>query len=235
MVLKNKLGITSQVELNREEERLSKQALVYLWEQNSLLDFKSGSIKGLKFIHKKTFEDVYYFAGEFRNVNIGKGNFMFCNVQYIETALAEVENMNQSNLKEIVEKYSELNVVHPFREGNGRTSRFWLDDILKTELGQVVNWNNIDKVDYFNAMIQSPTNTAELYNLIKYNLTFDTNDREIFFKGLDSSYWYEDMNEYRTKDLVKEEELDKINSNIDKNYEKGLKKQEKSKDNEIER
>ncbi len=202
-MLKNKLNITSSSELKRVEERITKNNIIELWE-SGLLDYqKIGSFEQLRYIHERTFEDIYDFAGKIREVNLAKDNFQFANVQYLEESIEKVELMPQSNLKEIIDKYSEMNIVHPFREGNGRTTRLWLDSILKKELGKVVNWNEIDKEEYFSAIVKSHTNTEELEELIGNNLTDKIYDREVFFKGLDTSYWYEELNEYSTAEIYK--------------------------------
>lgn len=213
LALKNKLNITSSSELKKVEERISKTEIIEMWQNNELENFQSGSVNLLKFIHLRTFNKLYDFAGEIRTVQIAKGNFQFANVQFIDNALAYVESLPNSSLKEIVNKYAEMNVVHPFREGNGRTTRLWLDDMLKRNIGVVVDWNEIDNVEYMNAMIKSTNDTSLLYDLLKHNLTDKIYDRDVFFKGLDTSYYYEDMNEFDSKDMYLEskESIEKIN------------------------
>lgn len=206
-VLDNLLGIRKQAELNREEERITKLAIITLWENNLLDNYQTGTYEMLAFIHEFIFNDVYEWAGKTRDVNIYKDDFAFVPVIYLETALQEVEKMSQKTLVDIVEKYAEMNVVHPFREGNGRAARIWLDQMLKKELGMCIDWNGIDKQDYFDAMVKSHTNTSGLYLLFSNNLTEQINDRELFFKGIDSSYWYEGLNEYKMLDIQQENDL----------------------------
>lgn len=196
MVLKNKLNIISQIELNKAEEKISKEKAVMLFDSGKIDTIKAGTVEGLKQIHKFLFEDIYDFAGVIRNVNISKGNFRFAPVMYLEQALQNIEKMPQSTFDEIVEKYVEMNVAHPFREGNGRATRIWLDLIFKKELKMVVDWNKIDKDDYLSAMERSPIKDIEIKHLLKNALTDKIDEREIFMKGIDVSYYYEGYDEY---------------------------------------
>ena len=201
MVLENKLGITNSSELAREEERLSKKRALELFETQRFNAMKAGTFKTLKEIHKYLFQDVYDFAGELRTVNIAKGNFRFAPVMYLQAALENIERMPQATFDEIIEKYVEMNIAHPFREGNGRSTRIWLDLILKAELNLVVNWNKIDKEDYLLAMERSPIKDIEIKHLIKNALTDKTNDREVYMKGIDASYNYEGYSTFNSKNL----------------------------------
>ena len=201
MTLKNKFNIENPVELARVEEKISKQKAISLWQGNELKNFKSGTFKTLAYIHKRLFEEIYYFAGEIRAENISKGNFRFASAIYLREAVFSVEKLPQKNFSEIVKKYVEMNVAHPFREGNGRSMRFWLDDILKNELQRVIDWSKIDKNAYLQAMERSPINDFEIKKLLDAALTDKINDREIFMKGLDVSYFYENYFAYRSKDL----------------------------------
>ena len=201
MVLENKLGITNSSELAREEERLSKQRALELFEAQHFNAMKAGTFKSLQEIHKYLFQDVYDFAGELRTVNIAKGNFRFAPVMYLQAALENIERMPQSTFDEIIEKYVEMNIAHPFREGNGRSTRIWLDLILKTELNLVVDWNKIDKEDYLLAMERSPIKDIEIKHLIKNALTDKINDREVYMKGIDASYNYEGYSTFNSKNL----------------------------------
>ena len=201
MVLENKLGITNSSELAREEERLSKKRALELFETQRFNAMKVGTFKTLKEIHKYLFQDVYDFAGELRTVNIAKGNFRFAPVMYLQAALENIEKMPQSTFDEIIEKYVEMNIAHPFREGNGRSTRIWLDLILKTELNLVVDWNKIDKEDYLLAMERSPIKDIEIKHLIKNALTNKINDREVYMKGIDASYNYEGYSTFNSKNL----------------------------------
>lgn len=201
MVLENKLGITNSSELAREEERLSKKRALELFETQRFNAMKVGTFKTLKEIHKYLFQDVYDFAGELRTVNIAKGNFRFAPVMYLQAALENIEKMPQSTFDEIIEKYVEMNIAHPFREGNGRSTRIWLDLILKTELNLVVDWNKIDKEDYLLAMERSPIKDIEIKHLIKNALTDKINDREVYMKGIDASYNYEGYSTFNSKNL----------------------------------
>ena len=201
MVLENKLGITNSSELAREEERLSKKRALELFETQRFNAMEAGTFKALKGIHKYLFQDVYDFAGELRTVNIAKGNFRFAPVMYLQAALENIEKMPQATFDEIIEKYVEMNIAHPFREGNGRSTRIWLDLILKTELNLVVDWNKIDKEDYLLAMERSPIKDIEIKHLIKNALTDKINDREVYMKGIDASYNYEGYSTFNSKNL----------------------------------
>ncbi len=201
MVLENKLGISDSAELARQKEKISKKKALELYEKGLLDSFDAGTFATLSKIHKYLFDEIYYFAGKIRDVNIAKGNFRFASVIYLQQALEHIERMPQSTYEEIIAKYVEMNVAHPFREGNGRSTRIWLDLILKKELGQVVDWNNVDKNDYLLAMERSPIKDIELRELLKQALTTETNDREIYIKGIDASYNYEGYFAYKTKDL----------------------------------
>ncbi len=200
-MLENKLGIKSAVELAREEERISKKKAVELFENGTLDSLQAGKTQSLMSIHKALFEEIYEFAGEIRKVNIAKGNFRFAPVMYLETALENIDKMPQSTFDEIVEKYVEMNIAHPFREGNGRATRIWLDCILKKEIGKVVDWSLVDKEDYLLAMERSPIKDTEIKHVLKNALTDRINDREIFMKGIDHSYYYEDYTTFKTEEL----------------------------------
>ena len=201
MTLENKLGITDSTELFRVEEKISKLKAIELFENKVIYDLKVGTFESLAFIHKYLFDEIYDFAGEIRTVNIAKGNFRFAPVMYLKSALEHIDNMPQSNFDEIVEKYVEMNVAHPFREGNGRSARIWLDFIFKKELGQVVDWSKIDKEDYLLAMERSPIKNIEIKVLLKDALTTKINDREVYMKGIDASYHYEGYAIYRAEEL----------------------------------
>ncbi|NSN12436.1 Fic family protein [Enterococcus faecalis] len=200
-MLENKLGIINQLELNRVEERVSKEKAKQLYDSGDIDRVEIGTFKGLSYIHNYLFEDIYEFAGKVRSQNISKGNFRFAPVMYLEITLEHIDKMPQRNLDEIVAKYVEMNIAHPFREGNGRATRIWLDLILKKELKQVVDWNLIDKEDYLSAMERSPVKDLEIKYLISNALTDKINDREIFMKGIDISYYYEGYTEYNVEDL----------------------------------
>ncbi len=200
-MLENKLGITNQAELNRAEERISKQKAKTMYDTGDINKIEVGTIKGLKQIHKYLFEDIYEFAGEIRTVNIAKGNFRFAPVLYLENALENIEKMPQSTYEEIIAKYVEMNIAHPFREGNGRSTRIWLDLILKNELKKVVDWNKVDKENYLSAMERSPVNDLEIRFLLQNALTESIHDREVYMKGIDVSYYYEGYSEFTTGDL----------------------------------
>lgn len=202
MVLENKLGITDPAELARAEEKRSKTNAARLFESGGLRKMKPGTLEALLEIHRVLFEDVYEFAGKVRTVNIAKGNFRFAPVMYLEASLKSIEKMPQSTFEEIVEKYVEMNIAHPFREGNGRSMRIWLDVMLAAELGRVVDWSRVDKEDYLLAMERSPVKDVEIKFLLKAALTDKTNDREIYMKGIDNSYLYEGYSAYRTEDLA---------------------------------
>lgn len=201
MVLENKLGIEDSTELAREEEKISKKKALELFESGVLDSYQAGTFKTLAQIHKYLFDEIYDFAGEIRKVNIAKGNFRFAPVMYLEQALAHIDAMPQSTYEEIIAKYVEMNVAHPFREGNGRSIRIWLDLILKKELSQVVDWSKVDKEDYLLAMERSPIKDVEIKELLRPALTSEINDREVYMKGLDASYNYEGYFTYKTKDL----------------------------------
>lgn len=201
MTLKNKLGITDSAELAREEERISKKRALELFERRLLDAMEPGTYRTLQRIHEYLFRDIYEFAGKTRTVNLAKGNFRFAPVMYLDAALANIEKMPQSNFNEIVEKYVEMNVAHPFREGNGRSTRIWLDLILKKELGLVIDWSQVEKEDYLMAMERSPVKDIEIKFILKAALTDKINDREVYMKGIDHSYYYEGYNIYRTEDL----------------------------------
>lgn len=202
MVLENKLNITDQVELNKAEEKISKIKAKKLFDSGKIEKIKVGTFAGLKQIHKYLFEDIYDFAGKLRTVNIAKGNFRFAPVMYLAQSLKQIDKMPQSNFDEIVEKYVEMNVAHQFREGNGRATRIWLDLIFKKELKKVVDWNKIDKADYLSAMERSPIKDIEIKHLLQNALTDKINEREIFMKGIDVSYYYEGYDEYNIHDLI---------------------------------
>ncbi len=201
MVLENKLGITESAELARVEEKISKKKAKEMFENGFLDSLNAGGFDSLSKIHHYLFDEIYSFAGQIRTVNIAKGNFRFAPVMYLKSALKSIDQMPQSNFDEIIEKYVEMNVAHPFREGNGRCTRIWLDLILKKELGKVVDWSKVDKNDYLLAMERSPIKDVEIKVLLKNALIPDINDREVYMKGIDSSYHYEGYNLFRTKDL----------------------------------
>ncbi|MBE5748507.1 MAG: cell filamentation protein Fic [Clostridiales bacterium] len=201
MALENKLGLTNSADLAREEERISKKKALELFENGILNNLKPGTFDTLKTIHKYLFEDIYDFAGKTRNVNISKGNFRFASLMYLDAALANIDKMPQSTFDEIVEKYVEMNIAHPFREGNGRSTRIWLDHIFKQELKQVIDWSKIDKEDYLQAMERSPIKDIEIKYILKQALTDDINSREIFMKGIDHSYYYEGYTTFKTEEL----------------------------------
>ncbi|MGN0243205.1 MAG: protein adenylyltransferase Fic [Lachnospiraceae bacterium] len=200
-MLENKLGITSSADLAREEERISKKKAVMLFEKGVLDNLPVGTFSALQVIHKFLFDDIYDFAGKIRTVNIAKGNFRFVPLIYIDTALENIDKMPQSSFDEIVEKYVEMNIAHPFREGNGRSTRIWLDHILKTEIGKVVDWSKVDKEDYLLAMERSPIRDIEIKYLLKAALTDDINSRELYMKGIDHSYYYEGYTTFKTEEL----------------------------------
>lgn len=200
-MLDNKLGITNQVELAKAEERISKANAKRLYDSGDINNLEIGTYKGLADIHNYLFADIYDFAGKTRTVNISKGNFRFAPVMYLEISLNHIDSMPQATIEEIVAKYVEMNIAHPFREGNGRSTRIWLDLILKKELGKVVDWNLIDKDNYLSAMERSPVNDLEIRYLISNALTASIDDREVYMKGIDVSYYYEGYTEYTTDDL----------------------------------
>ena len=201
MTLENKLGITSSAELATQEERLSKKRALELFESGMLHKLEAGTFKTLQTIHKQLFMDIYDFAGKVRSVNIAKGGFRFVPAMYLLDALIQIERMPQSTFDEIIEKYVEMNVAHPFREGNGRSTRIWLDLILKKELQLVIDWSKVNKEDYLSAMERSPIKDLEIKFLLKNALTEHINDREVYIKGIDASYMYEGYEEFKTKDL----------------------------------
>lgn len=201
MTLENKLGITSSAELATQEERLSKKRALELFESGMLHKLEAGTFKTLQTIHKQLFMDIYDFAGKVRSINIAKGGFRFVPAMYLLDALIQIERMPQSTFDEIIEKYVEMNVAHPFREGNGRSTRIWLDLILKKELQLVIDWSKVNKEDYLSAMERSPIKDLEIKFLLKNALTEHINDREVYMKGIDASYMYEGYEEFKTKDL----------------------------------
>lgn len=201
MVITNKLGITDSPTLAREEERISKKSATRLFEQNLLNNMSSGTWTTLQDIHKILFQDIYDFAGELRTVNISKGNFRFVPVIYLSEAVKTIERMPQNSFDEIVEKYVEMNVAHPFREGNGRSMRLWLDHMLCVELQKTIDWSQIDKETFLSAMERSPVNDLEIKAVLGEALTDDINNRELFMKGLDHSYYFEGYQLFKSKDL----------------------------------
>ena len=201
MRIENKLGLTSSDDLAREEERLSKKKAVELFENGMLDTLPAGKFSTLQAIHKYLFEDIYDFAGKLRTVNLAKGNFRFAPLMYLEAALANIDKMPQSTFDEIIEKYVEMNIAHPFREGNGRSTRIWLDHILKTEIGKVVDWNKVDKEDYLLAMERSPIKDVKIKALLKAALSDEINSREVYLNGIDQSYYYEGFTAFRAGDL----------------------------------
>ena len=200
-MLENKLSLTSAADLAREEERISKKKAVELFEKGLLDPCPAGVFSTLQKIHRHLFEDIYEFAGQVRTVNIAKGNFRFAPVMYLDAALANIDKMPQSTFDEIIEKYVEMNAAHPFREGNGRSTRIWLDHILKTEIGMVIDWSLVDKEDYLLAMERSPIKDIEIKHVLKAALTDEVNSREVFLKGIDHSYYYEGYMTYKAQDL----------------------------------
>ena len=205
MALDNKLGLTSSADLAREEERISKKKALELFESGMLDRLGAGKFSTLKAIHKYLFDEIYDFAGEIRNVNLSKGNFRFAPLMYLESALDHIDKMPQSTFDEIVEKYVEMNIAHPFREGNGRSTRIWLDMIFKAELHLVIDWSKIDKEDYLLAMERSPIRDIEIKHLLKNALTDDIHNRELYMKGIDHSYYYEGYTTYKAEELLKQD------------------------------
>ena len=201
MVLENKLGITESAELARIEEKISKKKALELFENGILDSLSPGTFSSLAFIHKYLFDEIYDFAGEIRTVNLAKGNFRFAPVMYLKPALEHIENMPQSNFEEIIDKYVEMNVAHPFREGNGRSTRIWLDLILKKEIEKVVDWHSVDKQDYLLSMERSPIKSLEIKELLRNALTDNIENRDVYMKGIDASYNYEGYYTYKTEDL----------------------------------
>ena len=201
MRMENKLGLTSSDDLAREEERLSKKKAVELFENGVLDTLPAGKFTTLQAIHKYLFEDIYDFAGKLRTVNLAKGNFRFAPLMYLEAALANIDRMPQSTFDEIIEKYVEMNIAHPFREGNGRSTRIWLDHILRTEIGKVVDWSKVDKEDYLLAMERSPIKDVKIKALLKAALSDEINSREVYLNGIDQSYYYEGFTAFRAGGL----------------------------------
>ena len=201
MALENKLGLTSSADLAREEERISKKKAMRIFEERLLDSLPAGTFSTLQEIHKLLFEDIYDFAGKLRTVNLSKGNFRFAPLMYLETALENIDKMPQSTFDEIVEKYVEMNVAHPFREGNGRSTRIWLDHILKKEIKKVVDWSKVDKEDYLLAMERSPIKDIEIKHLLKNALTDNIDSREVYMKGIDHSYYYEGYTTFKIDEL----------------------------------
>ena len=201
MILENRLGITDQIELSKVEEKISKQKAKQLFDSKDLDRVEVGTFKGLCFIHSYLFEDIYDFAGEMRRVNISKDDFRFAPLMYLEASLKHIDAMAQSNLDEIIEKYVEMNIAHPFREGNGRATRVWLDLILKKEIKQVIEWNQIDKDEYLSAMKRSVVKDIEIKHLFGLALTDQINNRALFMKGIDVSYYYEGYSLFKTEEL----------------------------------
>lgn len=201
MTLENKFGLTSSADLAREEEFVSKKRAVELFENSVLDSLPAGKFSTLQAIHKYLFEDIYDFAGELRTVNIAKGNFRFAPLLYLQAALESIDKMPQASFDEIIEKYVEMNIAHPFREGNGRSTRIWLDHILKNEIGKVIDWSKVDKEDYLLAMERSPIKDVEIKVLPKCALTDETDSREVYMKGIDHSYYYEGYTTFKTEEL----------------------------------
>lgn len=201
MALNNKLRITDSTELARMEEKISKKKAIELFENGYLDQYKAGTFQMLAAIHKYLFDEIYEFAGEIRTVNIAKGNFRFAPVMYLQVAVENVEKMPQSTFEEIIEKYVEMNIAHPFREGNGRSTRIWLDLILKKELNMVIDWSAVDKDDYLLAMERSPIKDIEIKYILKQALTDKVGDREVYMKGIDYSYYYEGYTLYKAEEL----------------------------------
>ena len=201
MALENNLGLTSSADLAREEERISKKKAAQLFDRKLFDTFDVGTFAGLAEIHQYLFEDIFDFAGEIRTVNLAKGNFHFAPLMYLQAVLHNIDKMPQSTFDEIVEKYVEMNIAHPFREGNGRSTRIWLDHILKNEIGKVVDWSRVDKEDYLLAMERSPIKDVEIKVLLKGALTDEINSREVYMKGIDHSYYYEGYTTFKTEEL----------------------------------
>ena len=200
-MLENKLGLTSSAELARMEEQLSKKKAVLLFEKGILDSLPAGKFSTLQAIHRYLFEDIYDFAGEIRKVNMAKGNFRFAPLMYLDAALENIDKMPQSDFDEMIEKYVEMNIAHPFREGNGRSARIWLDHILKQEIGKVIDWSKVDKEDYLLAMERSPVKDIEIKYLLKNALTDEVDSREVYMKGIDHSYYYEGYTAFKTEEL----------------------------------
>lgn len=200
-MLENKLGLTSSAELARMEEQLSKKKAVLLFEKGILDSLPAGKFSTLQAIHRYLFEDIYEFAGEIRKVNMAKGNFRFAPLMYLDAALENIDKMPQSDFDEIIEKYVEMNIAHPFREGNGRSACIWLDHMLKQEIGKVIDWSKVDKEDYLLAMERSPVKDIEIKYLLKNALTDEVDSREVYMKGIDHSYYYEGYTTFKTEEL----------------------------------
>ena len=200
-MLENKLGLTSSAELARMEEQLRKKKAVLLFEKGILDSLPAGKFFTLQAIHRYLFEDIYDFAGEIRKVNMAKGNFRFAPLMYLGAALENIDKMPQSDFDEIIEKYVEMNIAHPFREGNGRSARIWLDHMLKQEIGKVIDWSKVDKEDYLLAMERSPVKDIEIKYLLKNALTDEVDSREVYMKGIDHSYYYEGYTSFKTEEL----------------------------------
>lgn len=201
MILENKLNITNQVELAKTEEKISKQKAKQLFDSGDINKVEIGTFNGLAFIHDYLFQDIYHFAGKIRSVNISKGNFRFAPIMYLKQSLVHIDEMQQDNFNNIIEKYVEMNIAHPFREGNGRATRIWLDLILKKKLQQVIDWNLVDKEEYLSAMKRSVVKDIEIKTLLKEALTDNIHDRTLFMKGIDISYYYEGYSEFKTEEL----------------------------------
>ena len=201
MALENNLGLTSSADLAREEERISKKKAAQLFDRKLFDTFDVGTFAGLAEIHQYLFEDIFDFAGEIRTVNLAKGNFHFAPLMYLQAVLHNIDKMPQSTFDEIVEKYVEMNIAHPFREGNGRSTRIWLDHILKNEISKVVDWSKVDKEDYLLAMERSPIKDIEIKHILKAALTDEINSREVYMKGIDHSYYFEDYTSFKTEEL----------------------------------
>jgi len=199
MILANKLNISDQIALAKAEEKISKQKAKQLFDSGDIAEVAIGTYAGLAFIHAYLFADIYAFAGEVRDVNIAKGDFRFAPVMYLQQSLLHIDNMPQSNFDEIIEKYVEMNIAHPFREGNGRATRIWLDLMLKTQIQQVIDWNLVDKDEYLSAMQRSVVKDIEIKHLLKQALTDQIHDRALFMKGIDVSYYYEGYSEFKTE------------------------------------
>ena len=201
MTLKNKLGITNQVELARAEERISKKKAQQLFDSGDIAKVEIGTFNGLALVHACLFEDIYDCAGKVRDLNIAKGNFRFAPLMYLQVSLKHIDTMPHTSFEQIVEKYVEMNIAHPFREGNGRATRIWLDLIFKAQIRQVVDWNQVEKDDYLSAMLRSPVKDVELKALLRAALTDQIDDRSLFMKGIDVSYYYEGYSEFKTGDI----------------------------------